>query len=117
MRYRLEQLAKMEDGWTGRNSTAKAPGRDFVERFGVFLEALVALGVPFPFVYPLQCGGLRACWDIDGGRVEVECDPDGLLSMWRRSWGADMNGPESTTEDPDEVAAWLLLFGPLKGAG
>lgn len=117
MRYRLEQIARLEDGWAGAwAGESIAPGREFVERFSVFLEAIVAAGAPWPWVYPTGLGELQADWDLPNGSAGLEADPDGLLSLHAFD-GARNHNADLTIEDPQEAAAWLLSLGPLKGDG
>ena len=69
---RLEELAKLEDGWY--DGKGLAPAKKPLVRLGQLFETSFDADLPLPFLYPTTEGGVQAEWTLAEWAVTLEVD-------------------------------------------
>lgn len=69
---RLDELAKLEDGWL--DGKGKAPAKEKLEWIAATFESSFDTGLSLPHLYPTAEGGVQAEWSLNDWEVSLDID-------------------------------------------
>ena len=69
---RLDELAKLEDGWL--DGKGKAPAKEKLEWIADTFESSFDTGLSLPHLYPTAEGGVQAEWSLNDWEVSLDID-------------------------------------------
>lgn len=71
---RLEELAKLSDGWL--DGKGRAPAKEKLDWLANTFESSFETDLPLPHLYPTAEGGVQAEWGLNDWEVSLEIDLD-----------------------------------------
>ncbi|HXR40166.1 MAG TPA: hypothetical protein VN776_13795 [Terracidiphilus sp.] len=72
---RLEELAKLSDGWL--NGAGRAPAKERLDWLANAFDLFFDSDMPLPYLYPTAEGGIQAEWGQNDWAVSLEIDLEG----------------------------------------
>lgn len=76
---RLDEIARTPAGWYSPNNPAPVP--EAIEKMRHFIATVVPeAAIPYPYIYPMPEGGIRAEWTRGGWEISATIDADSLLA-------------------------------------
>jgi hypothetical protein len=108
---RLEELAKLRDGWL--DGQGRAPERAALLRLAHAFDEHYAPDLPLPYLYPTADGGVQAEWTLGAWDVSLEIT---LPAMKAHYQALHLKTGESRELDLtlDDDADWTTLNASLK---
>lgn len=104
--YRLDELAKLEDGWL--DSSGVAPRRDDLMWFYQMFESNFDKNLPLPAIFPTPEGGIQTEWNIGGSEISLTINLDSKVGDYH-SYNFLSKEEASLELKLDEPASWALL--------
>ena len=71
---RLDELRNLKDGWL--EGHGKAPSSDGLDWLTEFFQDSYPADLPYPYLYPMEDGGISAEWEDGKKEIDVEIDID-----------------------------------------
>lgn len=75
--FRLNELRNIKDGWL--EGHGKAPSLDGLDWITEFFKNVYPPDLTYPFLYPMEDGGVSAEWEVGDKEIVVEIDIDNRL--------------------------------------
>ncbi len=108
---RLDELKELQDGWL--EGVGRAPFAEGLAWLSSAFDAYFPDGLPLPYLYPTEAGGVRAEWSL--GNVEASADID--LPSRVASWHAldlVIDVEDTRTLDLSSEAGWTWLVNRIR---
>jgi hypothetical protein len=108
---RLDELAKLKDGWL--DGGGRAPSHALIDGLKSGFENSFDPGLPLPYLYPTEDGGLQAEWTMGDWEISLEVQSEDLRGEYRATSSKD-----TTTQTLDlnlaDPRGWEQLNAALK---
>ena len=108
---RLDELAKLKDGWL--DGGGRAPSHALIDGLKSGFENSFDPSLPLPYLYPTEDGGLQAEWTLGDWEISLEVQSEDLRGEYRATRSKD-----TTTQTLDlnlaDPGGWEQLNAALK---
>ncbi|MDP9050443.1 MAG: hypothetical protein M3O31_06910 [Acidobacteriota bacterium] len=108
---RLEELAKLQDGWL--DGKGRAPAKERLDWLANTFDASFDSDLQLPYLYPTAEGDLQAEWSIDGWEVSLDIDLEKRSGEYQALNLADKTCNELLIP-LDSAEGWVQLNAALK---
>jgi len=91
---RLEELARLEDGWL--DGKGRAPAKNGLDWLANSFDTRFDASLPLPWLYPTAEGGVQAEWSLNDWEVSLEIDLETQQGIYQALNLKDNSCNEST---------------------
>lgn len=108
---RLDELAKLKNGWL--EGDGRAPSHALIELLKSGFENRFDPGLPLPYLFPSEDGGIQAEWTLNGWEIFLEIESEVLRGEYRATSAKD-GATQSLGLNLAEPDGWKQLNEALK---
>ena len=106
-RERLDEFKTLRLGWLQSPDLGKPCSPEKLDWVATWLEQEEVKGLPQPYIFPTESGGVQLSWDYGSEVVDLEIDLETKVGIWHLT-NEDLEAEPATFDlsTPEGTAAW-----------